>query len=420
MSKTKTKTKTPAGISVSAVQKSELRSLPIDSARLGVLGTSQLLTAFLNSPVIGFAILDKELRFEATNKALAAILRTSAEAYLGKTIQETLGSTAVPLELLLRRIFFDTRTIPSFEFTGIVPIDRIPAHWTQVAFPIRDASGAVTRVGMIVAQGTTPGLETTITADAPKMLRRSTEHNPDSVVAINRAQLRSSLFRGLDDNAFDLIVEAAEPVHRARGEFFCKQDERATRVYLLTSGQARVSGSTRAGKEVLIDWMRVGDVVGVGALVPVPFPYCWTVRAVADSSALGWDHSKIRNFAASWPSLFENGLRIALQWVLQLQERLETVATEMVEPRLAQTILRMLPVAGENELQVSDEELALMIGSNLFAVNRIINRWQKRGCVQKTRKRLLILSREDLLRIAEHRSDERSPSHKQLPLKNRA
>jgi CRP-like cAMP-binding protein len=222
-------------------------------------------------------------------------------------------------------------------------------------------------------------------------------------------QFSIALFHHLDETVIDSILNAAQHRHYLRGQFFCRQGEAATSLYALSSGQAKVSGITSAGKEVLLDWMHPGEVWGVGSLLSSEMSYLWTVSATKDSEALVWDKITINQFAGRWSILSENALRITLRWAHQLQKRFEELATETVESRI---LSRALSLARRNkdrtgvaEIDVSDEELAQMAGTNLFSVNRVLKSWHRLGYVSKTRGRLLILDKENLLRIC-HSSDD--------------
>jgi len=79
------------------------------------------------------------------------------------------------------------------------------------------------------------------------------------------------------------------------------------------------------------------------------------------------------------------------------------LSTRTVEERLAQMVCFLADrrqLAGQAEIQVCDEELAQMMGTNLYTVNKLIRSWQTRGYVKKTRRRLSITDRENLVRIS--------------------
>ena len=125
------------------------------------------------------------------------------------------------------------------------------------------------------------------------------------------------------------------------GEVFCIEGQPATRLFLLSKGLVKLVGTTRSGKEVLLDWMQPGEAFGVGALLPSPAKYLWTVVAVEESEALSWDRNAVRSFAQFAPQAFENALQIALGWAAQLQERFKALSDGYVEQRLAHLVLRL-------------------------------------------------------------------------------
>jgi len=221
------------------------------------------------------------------------------------------------------------------------------------------------------------------------------------------------LFDGLDDGALALVVNAARHCTRLREEVFCRQGESAANLYLLTKGLVKVGGTTDTGKEVLLNWMRPGEAFGLGALLSAPTDYVWTVYSAAPSEALQWDAATINRFAHSSPSVYANALSITLQWARQLQDRFEELSTKMVEQRLAHLVLFLadrFPIPQPAQVPVSHEELAQMIGTTLFGVSRIINRWQRLGYVQKSRNRLLVLDREGLSRTTSESADSHAPA----------
>jgi len=211
------------------------------------------------------------------------------------------------------------------------------------------------------------------------------------------------LFLNLDVVAVAALRSAARCRRLLPGEFFCRQGETVTSLYLLKIGVAKASGTTPSGKEVLLDWIYPGDAFGTEALLSSTMTHASSVCAHEASVALEWDKASIGPFGARWPHLFDNILGIVLRRDHQLQERFTGLATEMVEPRLARLTLQLARSStnhGSAELRISDEELAQMAGTNLFTVNRVLNRWRRLGHVEKSRRRLTVLRADKLSTIA--------------------
>ena len=210
-----------------------------------------------------------------------------------------------------------------------------------------------------------------------------------------------AFFDNLDEDSIDYLLQSSQRRHCSRGMCFCRQGETATTLYVLAAGLVKITGITLAGKEVLLEWIHPGDAFGLGAMLSHAPDYYWTASAAEDSEAFAWDKPTITQCAARVPRLYGNALGISLRRCHALQDRLESVATEMVEQRMISMALKLQDRAqksgaGSVAIHISDEELAQMTGTNLFTVDRVINRWKRLGWVKKSRRRLLILEKDKL------------------------
>lgn len=111
----------------------------------------ELLSGLFNASTLGFAILDKQLRYRAVNKALAAMNGVAPQAHLGKTTRDVLGRIAVTLEAPFRHVFFSGRDV-SLDFWAKLLKRKETTYWIVSYFPIRDAAGSVKLVGGVVVE----------------------------------------------------------------------------------------------------------------------------------------------------------------------------------------------------------------------------------------------------------------------------
>jgi len=118
----------------------------------GVVGNSEkLLAAYFNTATVGLAILDAELRYIAVNKTLAHMHHLPAAEHAGKSIREVLGDFADIVEPRLRRVLATGEPVQS-EDSGKLPLRDQEGHWIAHFIPIHDATGAVTRIGVVVVE----------------------------------------------------------------------------------------------------------------------------------------------------------------------------------------------------------------------------------------------------------------------------
>jgi formate hydrogenlyase transcriptional activator len=112
----------------------------------------KLLGEFFQSASVGLSIVDADMRYLAINPALARMNRIPVADHLGKTIREMMGSFADIVEPNLRRVLDTGEPVLNFEVSAAFPPATEETHWIDHFFPIRNAVGDVTRVGVIVVE----------------------------------------------------------------------------------------------------------------------------------------------------------------------------------------------------------------------------------------------------------------------------
>ena len=136
--------------------------------------------------------------------------------------------------------------------------------------------------------------------------------------------------------------------------------------------------------------------------------YPLAAQAVEDCRALAWDSTTLERLMERFPRLAINGLRLVSQRWHELEERYRELATERVERRVAQTLLRLVRQVGQKveggvliDLPLTRQDLAEMTGTTLYTVSRILSRWEQEQLVETGRERVLIRFPHGLARIAE-------------------
>jgi len=94
-----------------------------------------------------------------------------------------------------------------------------------------------------------------------------------------------------------------------------------------------------------------------------------------------------------------------MKTLVQLEERFREISTERVAPRLSSQLLRLIDQLGKKEdaqieIAVSQRDLAQLIGTTIFTVNRLLNLWQEQGIVRPRRESLLVLNVEALKKLS--------------------
>ncbi len=114
----------------------------------------QLLSAFFAASSVGLSIVDTHLNYQAINQSLADMNGFSIEAHLGKSMRDILGSAAEPAEPILRNVLLTGKPVTNVPLTLKLPTRTEVGHWVVHYFPMNDASGNVTRIGVVVVEVT--------------------------------------------------------------------------------------------------------------------------------------------------------------------------------------------------------------------------------------------------------------------------
>ncbi len=213
--------------------------------------------------------------------------------------------------------------------------------------------------------------------------------------------------RGLSEHDLRVIIELGHTRRVAREGFFLHQGDSAARLHILTEGRARLLQLTPEGNQVILRFVSVGDMFGGIALLGQKV-YPASAQSVADSAALSWDGETMDRLMERFPRLAINAMRVMADRIEDLQDRLREMATERVERRIANTLLRLARQTGKKtpegvliDLPLARQDLAEMSGTTLYTVSRTLSHWEQEGMVELGRERVLIRIPHRLVMVAQ-------------------
>ena len=128
------------------------------------------LEALLASAPLGIAFLDRSLRVERVNTALAAVLGRPAAECRGRSVAELIPGLAGVLLPVLGQVVTRGEAVPEFEFSGEAPGSGAQTrHWLSAFIPVRTDGDALAGVGIILR-------DITARHDASARERRRSHH----------------------------------------------------------------------------------------------------------------------------------------------------------------------------------------------------------------------------------------------------
>jgi CRP-like cAMP-binding protein len=237
--------------------------------------------------------------------------------------------------------------------------------------------------------------------------------------------VRGSDFWGLlgEQDRTDLLA-AARPQTFPSDRVLCTQGEPTTHVFILLSGWIKVITVTHDGREILEALRREGEVVGemAGHLTgyrTATMQALGTVRALLIGAEQFGDYLDLHPLAA-------HAYRQAMAEVQQVAyEKQRDHSLLSGAQRLAGLLLDLTERRGQPHRDarplpppLSQEELASLISASRSTVTRALQTWRSRRIIGTDARRVEILDREQLQRIA-RRDPEKSLSAQESPSSSR-
>jgi len=177
----------------------------------------------------------------------------------------------------------------------------------------------------------------------------------------------------------------------------------------VSRGRLKISRLNETGKEVILRFIGPGQMTAaVAALNSARYPA--TAETAEQTEVIGWEKRTLLRAMHDHPQLAVNMLRVVLERLDEIQQRYLELSSEVVERRIARTLLRLMRHAGSRTrsgvlitIPLSRQSIADYSGTTLYTVSRTLTAWGKLGWVRSGRERVTIADPHALLLFAEQR-----------------
>jgi len=219
--------------------------------------------------------------------------------------------------------------------------------------------------------------------------------------------LRSAvLFRGLDDEAAQALSDSLSETRINRGDVLFSEGDSGDRLYFVTEGKVKLGRSSSDGRENLLAILGPGQMFGELSLFD-PGPRSATVTAVTDTMFLSLSHEDLLRWLEGRPA-------VARGLLLQLASRLRKandVAADLVfsdvPGRVAKALLDLADRFGRTaddgvhvHHDLTQEELAQLVGASRETVNKALADFASRGWLRLEPRSVVIMDIDRLRRRA--------------------
>ena len=216
------------------------------------------------------------------------------------------------------------------------------------------------------------------------------------------------VFQNATNEDLDLIYKNSITRSIEEGSFFFFQGDPAEHLYVLTSGQAKLQQSHSNGQQVNLRTIRPWEMFGALGAVRKEAVYPATAQALEDSTALAIKSRFLHEILETRPQIAFDLMTLMTSYIQEMQARYRELATERVEQRVANALIRLAGQSGVRagkeagiELSLSRQDVAEMTGTTLYTVSRLLSEWDRQGIIKTGRERISIVKPHELVRIAD-------------------
>ena len=216
------------------------------------------------------------------------------------------------------------------------------------------------------------------------------------------------VFQKATEDDLQLILKNSIIRSIEEGGFFFFQGDFANYFYILTRGQTKLMQSNPNGQQVNLRTIYPWQMFGALGAVRKEATYPATAQALENSSALAIESSFLHKMLETRPQIAFDLMTLMTTYIQEMQSRYRELATERVEQRVANALLRLAAQVGIRseketiiELSFSRQDVAEMTGTTLYTVSRLLSDWERKGIIETGRERIRILKPHDLVRLSD-------------------
>lgn len=216
-----------------------------------------------------------------------------------------------------------------------------------------------------------------------------------------------SLFHDMEPADLSRLLMLTVIRRYLKNDIVFEQGAEPAAFYLLLDGRLKVSQVTPDGQQVMVGILHPGDMFGLDSAF-AGSNHSGTAHSAVDSIVVSWSMADWDAVIGSCPRLATNAMQTICQRLDEAQTRLRELSTLEVEPRLANSMLRLIEKAGRVEggctcidFPLTRQDIAEMNGTTMHTVSRIFSSWEAKGLVEGRHRKLMVLDPAGLARIAD-------------------
>ncbi|WP_110180605.1 Crp/Fnr family transcriptional regulator [Nocardioides solisilvae] len=217
---------------------------------------------------------------------------------------------------------------------------------------------------------------------------------------------QAPLFSSLDDEAASALRSSMAETRLRRGEVLFHEGDSGDRLYIVVEGKVKLGRSAADGRENLLAVMGPGQMFGELSLFD-PGPRSATVTAVTDASFASLSHDDLLKWLDGRPMVARGLLGQLAARLRKSNDVVSDLVFSDVPGRVAKALLDLADRFGRTaddgvhvHHDLTQEELAQLVGASRETVNKALADFASRGWIRLEPRSVVIMDLERLGRRA--------------------
>ena len=217
---------------------------------------------------------------------------------------------------------------------------------------------------------------------------------------------RIPLFEGLSPDEQEELRAMMTQTTLRRGETLFNEGDAGDRFYVLLSGKVKLGHASADGRENLLTIMGPSDMFGELSIFD-PGPRTSSATTITEVRAVSMDRDALRSWISDRPEIAEQLLRVLARRLRRTNNNLADLIFTDVPGRVAKQLLYLAQRFGSRDgtalrvdHELTQEEIAQLVGSSRETVNKALSDFAQRGWIRVQGRSILIDNAERLAKRA--------------------
>jgi len=217
---------------------------------------------------------------------------------------------------------------------------------------------------------------------------------------------RAPLFEALDEDGARALRSRMTDVELGRGERLFAEGDEGDRLFVVLDGKIKLTRAAPDGRENLLSVVGPGEMFGELSLFD-PRPRTASATAITDAHLVALAHDKLLIWLTGRPEVALHLLRALAQRLRRANDVMADLVFTDVPGRVAKQLLDLADRFGEQQPDglhvnhdLTQEELAQLVGASRETVNKALADFVTRGWIHLSARSVVLIDTDRLRRRA--------------------